>query len=407
MTLLILNRRPISHRIPGWLDDVDRDLVLITARSSITEEALSHCRHRYRDIFIVDNYDHPQVDDLIVDVALRHKAGRIVSSAEADVVRAAKARGKLSLPGQDLASATAYRDKFQMKSLLAQAGLPVAPMRRVATASDLHDMVRSHGLPVVVKPRCGGGSVDVKVLSDRQAVDDVAAALSNNPDEQLLAEAFVHGDFFTLDGLMSGGRVLQIWPSRTSSNLSTVAECRPLLSWMLTPSEELNRRICDFVRGVVGALPAPADVTAFHAEVFHTPDDEFVLCEIACRPGGCGHVPVYEGALGINLYGATLRGQAGCTEPPVDMTAKPKAMGGFVWLPPRAGVLQQLPETCPVAGVYHFSTTGKVGARYSGAKSVSDNIAQVLVAGPPDRTVESTVRALAAWWGKACVWDAS
>jgi biotin carboxylase len=405
MTLLILNRRPIVDRIPDWLDEIDRDLVLITARSSVTGEALSRCRHRYRDIVTVDDYDHPAVDDLILQTARQHRAARIISSAEVDVIRAAKVRGALSLPGQTPVSARVYRDKFQMKSLLAQAGLRVAPMRRLVAAGDLHDMLRSHGLPLVVKPRCGGGSVGVRVLSRIEDVDDAAARLPNQADEQFLVEAYVSGDFFTVDGLMSDGGVLQIWPSRTSPNLSTVAQCSPLLSWMLPRSDDLHRRISDFVGAVITALPATTEVTAFHAEVFHTPDDELVLCEIACRPGGCGHVPVYEDALGVNLYAATLRGQAGCTDLPIDMTAQPNAMGGFVWLPPRAGVLRELPGACPVDGVYRYATSGKIGTRYGGAKAVSDNIAQVLVRGPSDRSVEDPVRAIAAWWEKACMWD--
>ena len=383
----------------------DHDLVLITARSAITAEILSDCRDEYRDIVVVDDYDHPKVNELILETALCHRPARIISSAETDVLRAAKLRSALSLPGQDLASATAYRDKFYMKSLLAQSGLPVAPMREVTKAYDLRNFVRAHGLPIVVKPRAGGGSVGVKVLADEKGVDRLGAQLSNNAS--LIVETFIDGDFFTVDGLMAGGHVLQMWPSRTSPNLLTVAEGRPLLSWMLPGKDELNRRIRDFVEAVVRSLPSPSEVTAFHAEVFHTTADRLVLCEIACRPGGCGHVPVYEHALGVNLYAATLRGQAGCSERPIDLTERPKAMGGFAWFPPRAGILRRLPQKCALEGAYRYSASGRVGTKYVGATSVADSVAQVLVKGPPDRNLEPTVRALVSWWEEACIWEAA
>src|SRR5262249_17347858 len=109
--------------------------------------------------------------------------------------------------------------------------------------------------------------------------------------------------------------------------------------------------------------------------------------------------------LGVNLYAATLRGQAGCTERPVDLTASPMATGGFAWFPPRRGILRQLPETCAVEGAYRYTVSGRVGTRYTGAFSVADNVAQVLVTGPPDHNLEPNVRALAAWWDEACLWE--
>jgi WD40 repeat protein len=72
----------------------------------------------------------------------------------------------------------------------------------------------------------------------------------------------------------------------------------------------------------------------FSARMFRTKTDRLILFEIACRPGDCGHVPIYEHALGLNLYAESLRGQAGNTRPPLSLMENPRCMGGFAWFPP-------------------------------------------------------------------------
>jgi hypothetical protein len=404
VTLLVLNRRRFAELIPVWLQDIDRDLVLITARSVVTDEVLSRCRGAYREIVVVDDYDHPEVDDIVFVAARRHAVDRILSCTETDVLRTARARAALSLPGQGVASAIAYRDKFEMKSIVAAAGLDVAPMRRLHAPSDLEDFVRAHGLPVVVKPADGGGSVGVEILSDRRSVERRSAALAADASAPHIVEAYVEGEFYAVNGLMAGGEVLQMWSFWSTPNLSTVAEGLPLFQWMLLPDDDLNRRLQAFARAVIRALPAPPDVTSFHAEVFHTPDDEIVLCEIACRPGGNGTVPAYEHEFGVNLYAAMLRGQASGRRPD-DLRPGPSGLGGWVTFPPRAARLARLPERCPIDGVYSYTTSGRVGAAHSGAHASADHIAQVLVSGPLDRSLAPTMQRIAEWWEAACVWE--
>ncbi|MEP6602281.1 MAG: hypothetical protein ABJB49_10820, partial [Nitrospirota bacterium] len=163
--------------------------------------------------------------------------------------------------------------------------------------------------------------------------------------------------------------------------------------------------IRSFVADVVASLPATEEITALHAEIFHTPDDRLVLCEIACRPGGCGHVPVYEHALGVNLYAASLRGQAGCADPPPDLTATPPCMVGFAWFPPREGVLKRMPSHCPLPGVFRYQTKAEIGDTYAGAGSVADYIACLFVQGSAEEDLQPKIAAVDAWWREQCEWE--
>lgn len=405
-----MNRRPLVERIPHWLSDLNQPLVLITARSAVTPQSLSQAEPHYREIIVVDDYDDPSVRALMLDTARRTGAARILSATEVDVIRAAWVREQLSLPGQTLASATAFRDKFLMKTTAAAAGIATPPLRRLESPADLLDFCAQYGFPVVVKPVDGGGSVGTHVLSGETDVNDFLrdttfAPDAERPERRWMVEQWVEGDFFTIDGLMAGGRVLQLWPSRTTANLTAVKGPSPLLSAMLSERDPLLPRIRSFVADVVASLPVMEEVTALHAEVFHTPDDRLVFCEIASRPGGCGHVPVYEHALGVNLYAASLRGQAGCAERPPDLTANPRCMAGFAWFPPRQGVLKRMPEHCPLPGVFGYQTRAEIGDTYAGAKSVADYIACLFVRGAADEDLQPKIDAVDVWWREQCEWE--
>lgn len=405
MTFLVLNRRPLVDRIPQWLADIDDDLVLLTARASAPAEVLAQHGQRYREVVVVDDYDGPAVEKLTLELAGRHQFTRVLSNTELDVLRAARIREKLDLPGQDITSATAYRDKFEMKSIIATTGLLVPFMRRIRSAAELRKFARDAGFPFVTKPTHGGGSVGVRVMLDPSAVERFIAETGGAEWTGLMAESWVNGDLYHVNGLMAGGQIVQSWPfGYRYPNLATVTDSRPVIGWMLLPGDRIGKRLNDFTAAVIRALPAPEEVTAFHAEMFLDQDDRIVMCEIACRPGGVGIVPAYERGLGVNLYAASLRGQAGYAPAAAHLVDEPAELAGFLWFPPRIGRLVTLPAGCPHPGVYRYSTTAAVGTEHHGARAMSDNIAQALVAGPGWRDLHPWMAELEAWWDAECCW---
>jgi biotin carboxylase len=404
MTLLVLNRRPIVEQIPGWLADLDPDVVLITARSVVPDQTLAAAGRRYREVVVVDDYDQPDVERLALELAQRHRVRRVLGTAEVDVLRAARVREQLGIPGQGVESATAYRDKFRMKTITARAGLPVTRMRLIRSAADLRAVAEAGGFPIVVKPVAGGGSVGVRVVPDAKTLDRLGAELAGVAPGRLMAETWVSGEVLVLDGLMAGGKLMQCWPVRLRyPNLTSVVDWKPSIGWMLPRGDELGERLLAFVADVVAALPAPQEVTAVHAEVFHTGDDRLLLGEIACRPGGSGHAPAFELAFGVNLFAASLRGQAGWYDP-VALAKPPGVLAGFSWFTPRRGRLLEAPARCPLPRVADFTSFARIGAEYAGASSIADHIARALVAGPPGTDLGEPLAELESWWDTACRW---
>jgi phosphoribosylaminoimidazole carboxylase (NCAIR synthetase) len=400
MSILILNRRQIIERLPAWLGSVEAQLLLVTAQNVVTPEAHA-AMDSFEEVVIVEDYDGPGVEQIVIDLATRHKVSRVVSSAEIDVIRSAQLRERLGLPGQDVTSAIAYRDKFVMKTRLAEVGIPVAPMALVNAPSVLYHFAAVHGFPLVMKPRCGGGSVGIAILRDEA---DVRTAANRNWTEPMIVEAWVGGRFLTVDGMMAKGQILQIWPSFTTANLEIVSNSSLLQSCMLTPSDPLIGSVTELVARTIDTLP-PVDMpTAFHAEVFAAPSGALTLCEIACRPGGCGHVPVYELAFGVNLFAQTLLGQAGLTAPIPELRHIHNAAAGFVWFPPEPKHLARLPRTCPVPGVVRYETVAAEGSDYAAPRSVADHVARAFLLGAPETDLAPILADVAEWWRKAALW---
>ncbi|MFE4924862.1 acetyl-CoA carboxylase biotin carboxylase subunit family protein [Streptomyces sp. NPDC056661] len=404
MTFLVLNRRPIVDKIPDWLADLDTDLVLVTARSVLTPRTLTKAADRYREIVVVDDYNSPDVERVALELARRNKVRRVLSTAEIDVIRAARIREQLGLPGQGVESALAYRDKYRMKTIVAAAGLAVSRMRLVRSPAEVSAFAEDGGFPVVLKPVAGGGSVGVGVVPDEAAIDLLAGDLRGEGATQLLAESWVAGETIVVDGLMAGGQVMQCWPVRMRHrNLTALTDAKPRIGWMLRRGDSLGERAVAFVEQVVAALPAPSEVTAFHAELFHTDDDRLLLGEIACRPGGCGHAPIFEQAFGVNLFAASLRGQAGCIDR-VALNKPPQVLAGFGWFTPARGKLLAAPTKCSLPDVVSFTTTARVGSKYSGASSISDDIARVITTAPHGIDLDDRMSDIEEWWNASCRW---
>ncbi|CDH02448.1 ATP-grasp domain-containing protein [Xenorhabdus bovienii] len=405
MRVLVLNRRPIVEKIALWFAQTNAEVFLVTPKVLMPTSANSSDRgHQYfKEIYSVDNYDSPAVNELIMKVVEEKHIDRIVSATEIDVLRAAQVRRKMGLIGQDEVSALSYRNKWIMKSRLQKHGIPVARMQQVVDRQWVEEFAHKYGFPIVIKPVEGGGSVGVQIIHH-------IGQLQHIDFEQLkqgyLVEEWIEGEFFTIDGLMRNGMMLHCWPSRTTANFSAVSGNSTLLSWMLLADDPLTEQLSTLVSRVIMALPPTPDTTAFHAEAFFCEKTQrLVLCEIACRPGGAGHVPVYEMAFGLNLYKETLLGQAGLCSQETYRDVYPHAMAGFAWFPPKEAIFGYAPESCPVDGINGYQLMACSGQRYQSPHSISDHIAKAFALQPVDCDPAKVITEVDVWWKTNVIWN--
>jgi biotin carboxylase len=404
--MLLLNRRRILPRVPDWLGPLARELVVVTSRPAAEGLSPDWLAAAFARVEIVDSYTGAAADELVDGLCRDFAVERVLTTAESDVLRAAGLRHRYGLPGQGLESAVAYRDKHVMKSLVAAAGMPVAPMRPVTGAGELAAFASEHGFPVVLKETLGACAIGMRVLADDREIDELAGAGfdAGGAGRRWLAEGWLDGDMFHVNGLMRGGAIVQSWPARyLHPQWQVRARGMAAMSGMLDRDDPLSGPLHTAAALVVAALPPAAETLPFHAEFFLV-DGELHLCEIACRAGGGALVDVHERAFGVNLYGAGLRGQAGLAVSPPRQD--PVRRFGWVSFPPRDGRIVAVPASCPLENVVSYVPGVSAGAALNAAKAVGEAVATAVFE-LGDGDVVAEMKSVERWWENAVEWVAA
>lgn len=405
--ILILNKRSLrGYPYHEWLRDDPRPKVLLTARQIHEEyrEDLAEWAPFYAHVEQFDAYNvNGDIELRALELHERFGFERILANFEFDLPRAARLREQLGLPGQSVASANAFRDKVAMKDLCRARGLAVGEYRRARSATDILEFVAAHGYPVVVKPANGGASLDTHVLrgdADLRALLERGLVPRFDFVPNLIVERFVPGEMYHVDGLVVDGEIALIWPSRYINNTLSFKDDVALGSLTLDPGTRLTERLRAFTRAVLAALPTPP-TTTFHAEVFHTPDDELVLCEVASRTGGAKVAATLELAFGIDINEAWYRALCGLplAKSPRELAGSgPNGAAGWHLIFPRPGELRTAPAACPLPGIVDYALLAQPGQRLAAAYHSTDTLASFVVAGADAAEVRARIASAERWF---------
>ncbi|WP_410670089.1 hypothetical protein [Amycolatopsis sp. cmx-4-68] len=409
MKFLILNRHPLARRdYCRWLGPA-HEAVLVTDTTVLSPDAAVREAELagYAHVEIVETFDfNPLVEHRVL--ALHEKFGfdRIIAPREYDILRAARLREFLGLPGQHVESALAFRDKLRMKDCLSAAGVPLAPYAPIADLRDLLGFVEQHGYPVVVKPRRGGGSSGVHVLRGPGDLTEFlagAAELASDRGADLLAEEYVEHELFHVDGLIADGARAMMWPSSQgdTSCLGMIGG-QALRSCLLDGDDPLAEPLRTLTAQALKALPAPATYM-FHAEIFREAGGRLLFNEVAGRMGGGMIENMLKLGFGISLPEAYIRAEAGRDS--LAVPEQPRYAAGLALFPPRPGTVREIPTACPVPGIDEFRAYARPGDVLGGAHTSVEKIGSVLVRGDRRAEVESRLVAATEWFEAATVID--
>ncbi|MGW4793262.1 ATP-grasp domain-containing protein [Nonomuraea sp. NPDC004297] len=248
----------------------------------------------------------------------------IVALHEKMVLMAARLRTVHGLPGLQLDTALLFRDKVWMKRAVRAHGVTVPDFQALDDEGDLAAVDWSRGRHVI-KPRRGVGSNQIYIVGSPATAREVWRRIGA-PAGTYEIEEFIAGDMFHCEGIVQDGRVLHTSVGQYHARPGDAAPGAMAGSYLL-PDGELARRIAGMHERVVAALGFGSGVT--HLEVFHTPQDRLVFCEIAARPGGGGIDRMVLRRHGVHLREAAIRIEAGL--PP--MVAHPPVSAGdqTVW----------------------------------------------------------------------------
>jgi biotin carboxylase len=344
----------------------------------------------------------PELERAALDVASHASLRAILARMEGDLLRAARLRELVGVPGQDFASAMAFRDKVLMKTLLRAAGVEVPRFAEIRVALDLLGFVRDHGYPVVVKPALGSGSMGTRVLRDE---DDLANLLRTGLPDRIEVEQFVEGRMYVVDGLVVGGETVAMFVSRYLNDCLSFHTGGYLGSVQLTRDDPMVDRLAAYAARVLEVLPTP-ECTTFHLEVWHTPDDALVLCEIASRTGGALTTAAISAACGFDLdrewFAAQVADERDAARRLPGVAAGHTA--GWVLFYPRVGTLAALPSG-PLDFVVEERHRARVGQRYNGGEKSGMYASAYVVTGRDAGEVARRADELAEWYATNVRWE--
>jgi biotin carboxylase len=298
-----------------------------------------------------------------------------------------------------------------MKDLIARAGIRVPRYRAVDAPSDLLGFVGDVGLPVVVKPRSGAGSVDTQLIRDDAQLAACLAGLRANTgglSMELIVEEFIRGQLHHINGYATAdGRIGLIWPASymERGNLDAMSEGCVFGEFLIEADDPRVPAMNAFSEACLRALPWPEHGFAFHLEAFETDDrHELVLCEVASRHGGGTINELYRFGFGVSMAEASLRMQAGLALPA--HATRPRLLTGGVHAPLRTGRLSLATgEAPPFPWILNYDIKLKSGDSATGPKTCVDASANFIVKGSSTREVVDHMVQASQWFDQVASWE--
>ncbi|MFJ9772637.1 acetyl-CoA carboxylase biotin carboxylase subunit family protein [Kitasatospora sp. NPDC101157] len=399
--VLILNRSALSRaRYREWLGEEAVICLLQNAATADVDPAESACD----EVVLVADYDTSGLAEAeAIRMHERYRFDRILAFSEYDLMRAARLREHLGLPGQTVESALAFRDKLVMKQRLAEHRVPVAAFGILDFATDLLEFTERHGFPVVVKPRSASGSRGVRVLADEEELRTwLAGDFTGLPQPgSWMVEEFVDGAMFHVDGLLRQGEAEICWPSETTSCLG-FHQGAAIVSHQLDAGDPRTEPLRRLTRDTLAALPHP-DVMAFHAELWQRRDGTLLVNEIAGRIGGGPIQKAVASGFGCALKERLVRAELrpDTLAPAGDLAnAVPAPYAGYVILPTPIGTVAALPPQPFDRPWATAKLKAAVGGSFSGAVSSVDEIGSCVVTGADGGQVRERLDEFVDWFAE-------
>ncbi len=242
-------------------------------------------------------------------------ADAVVPLGELSVLAAATLRDYFDIgdPDRRIGTAIAARfiDKARMKDDLAAAGIPVAN-HASGTATEVGELCRDVGFPVVVKPAIGSGSRHtVSLVDDRELRAGLADEDGVPRVGDIIVESFVemraelHCDFQVADSAVVFAATSRYMAPLLGSNGANG-------SVVLGPGHRHDTGVA-LAQRVVDALELTDGVC--HLEFFDTVEGP-VVGEVAARPAGGGIVEAVALGTGVDLWERYLDSCLGPTVTP-------------------------------------------------------------------------------------------
>lgn len=332
----------------------------------------------------------------ILQFAQERPLAAVIPVDDAGAVLAAQASQALGLPHNNVAAAEAARDKFQMRQMLAAAGVNTPRFQRFSLNGPLPD-VRAQvetgiGFPCVVKPLHLNGSRGVMRANDGA---ELAAAIGRlrgmlPGDGYFLVESYLPGVEVALEAVLENGRLhpLAIFDKPDPLEGPFFEETIYVTPSRLPP--DVQQQIIE--TAAAGAAALGLQLGSVHAELRVNEDGAWIVEVNGRSIGGlCSQTLRFD--MGMSLEELILRQATGL--PVSHLQREPQASGVMMIPIPHGGILRGVSgvaEAQAVPGIDEVTITAPLNNRLVPLPEGESYLGFIFATGANPAEVESSLR---------------
>jgi len=346
MQRLLLLMTTTTYRAQAFLDAAKRLGMPVTVGSERPQAlaAVNPAGH-----LILDFSAPEEASQAIVEFAQTHTIGGVMAADDDGVILAAMAASALGLPHNPVAAVVAARNKYRMRQILSESGIPGPRFWRFPIDDDPTAMAHRVEYPCVVKPLSLSASRGViRADNPTQFVDAYLRLLTilQRPEvavsrrrsaQEILVERFIPGSEVALEGLLTHGqlRVLALFDKPDPLDGPFFEE-----TIYVTPSR-VSAAVQDQITSYTAAVTAALGLQhgPVHAELRVNEHGPWLL-EIAPRSIGglCSRTLRFDDEL--SLEELLLRHALGLE---TEILERERLAAGVMMIPiPKAGIIRQV-----------------------------------------------------------------
>lgn len=258
--------------------------------------------------------------DELVAAAVELAPSGVVAFSDSQLESAARVAAACGLPYHRLDVVARLADKLLQRRALAEAGVQATVSVPVGAAADLPDALARTGLPAVLKPRRGAGSVDTCLVRSAVECATAYAELFGDGTRACVLEEYLcgdpalagepWGDYVSVESIVRDGRIRTIAVTGKLKLVPPFRETGMFVPAVLPPGAEAE--LIRLERAALRAVGVEHGTT--HTELKLTPDGPRVI-EVNGRLGG--HVTdILRRACGVDLLELTVLAALGLPSDP-------------------------------------------------------------------------------------------
>ncbi|MDR5859267.1 ATP-grasp domain-containing protein [Halomonas eurihalina] len=236
-----------------------------------------------------------------LNLAKRVNPAAVLGFAEPQIMSASIVQEELGLPGPSVRAATVSRNKATQRSLFENAGIDQPEWILVGGLGEAKAWATSR-FPVVVKPLSRMGSSGVERIDDDASWKD--ALCRRGTEGPLLVEEYIEGDEFSIEALISEGRIIFSNITRkTTSGAPHFVELAHVAGYAVE-QPDLAQDALVILQKVVKKIGVQSSIV--HLEFKRRPSGRVAVIEIAVRTPGDHIMELIFRSYDFNIYAAAL-----------------------------------------------------------------------------------------------------